>query len=75
MAKLVAEYTYTDAELLALYREALAKLSLRQETTILGERLVFADLAKVQAQIEWLENRVNAASGLAVNYAKIVMPR
>ena len=76
MAKLAAEFTYTDSELLDLYREAYAKLSvLGQETQLLGKRVTRADLSQIKDQIEWLEQRVDAANtsrGPNRNYAKFV---
>lgn len=78
MSKLAAEFTYTDAELLDLYREAYAKLSvLGQETQMLGKRVTRADLPAIQQQIQWLEQRVDAANatrGPNRNYAKFVTP-
>lgn len=74
MAKYEASYTYTDAELLALYREALARLSQHQSYTIMGREFVLADLQYVQDMIQWLESRIAHASGPADNYARLNRP-
>lgn len=78
--KYVADNSYTDAELLLLYREALARISVSGQSyqaSIGGGTRMFtsADLNEVQGMISWLENRidmVSAANGgaKAVNYAK-----
>jgi len=60
--KLVASFDYSDAELLALYRECAAKISQAQEYEILGEKYTRADLDQVLAAIAKLEARVNAAN-------------
>lgn len=62
MAKLTAQYSYTDAELLALYREAVAALSQNKAYTLRGKSLTRADLDECRRMIEWLEKRVDAAS-------------
>lgn len=62
MAKLAAQYDYTDAELLALYREALAALSQNKSYSLRGKSLTRSDLPHVQEMIEWLERRVDAAN-------------
>ena len=60
MAKLVAENEYTDSELLALWREAHAKLSVGGQSYRIGSReFTAADLKYIREQIEWLEQRVN----------------
>jgi hypothetical protein len=63
MAKLTAQFDYTDAELLALYREALAALSQNKSYTIRGKSLTRTDLPQVREMIDWLERRVDAAAG------------
>lgn len=68
MAKYEAEYTYTDSELLALYREAMARISVSGQSYEIGDRVfTAADLPAVRQQIEWLESRVNSASGSVDN--------
>jgi len=72
MAKYEAEFTYTDQELLDLYRQALAKISVAgQDYMIAGRRLTQANLKEVREQITWLEGRVNQASGIAANFARL----
>jgi hypothetical protein len=56
MAKLTAE-TYSDAELLALYRQALAELSVAQSTTIRGKTVTRAQIPHIKEMIIWLEKR------------------
>lgn len=73
--KYEADFTYTDAELLALYRAALARISVSgQEYTIGNRTFIAADLAEIRQMISWLEPRVNASSGPAANYARIKRP-
>lgn len=61
MAKLTAE-TYTDAELLALYRQALADLSVGQSTTLRGKTVTRASIPHIKEMIVWLEKRVNGGT-------------
>lgn len=71
---------YTDEELLALYREALARISVSGQSyqaAIMGQTRTFtsADLREVREQIEWLEKRIErdeAANGgeIPVNFAR-----
>lgn len=71
MAKYEAEYEYTDAELLALFRQAKARVSISGESyTIGGRTFRSADLAEINRTIKSLEAAIGAASGPAVNYAK-----
>ncbi len=66
MAKLTAE-TYTDAELLALYRQALADLSVAHSTTLRGKTVTRATLPQIKQTIEWLEKRVNGTGLVLVH--------
>jgi hypothetical protein len=67
---------YTDAELLALYRECLARISVSgQSYQVMGRIFTAANLAEVRRQIEWLEGRINSASGMATNIARIKRPQ
>jgi hypothetical protein len=67
--KYVANDTYTDAELLALFRECYARISVSgqsyQMTTPGGGTTTFtaADLPRVRDQIDKLQAAVNGASG------------
>lgn len=54
--------TFTDAELLAMFRLALVNVSTGQSYAINGRALTRADLSQIRETIEWLEERVNAAS-------------
>jgi hypothetical protein len=67
MAKLTAE-TYTDAELLALYRQALADLSVAQSTTLRGKTVTRANLKDIQSMVIWLERRTGTG-GITPVYA------
>lgn len=68
MPQLAAEYEYTDAELLALFRECYAKIAVQGQSYQFGGRtFTRADLAEVQRQITFLENRIaQASTGLRV---------
>lgn len=73
--KYEAEHEYTDAELLALYREALARIPVSgQGYTIAGRTFTMADLQHVREMVEWLEVRISSASGPARNYARLNRP-
>ena len=65
MAKLVASNTWTDAELLALYREALVELSVAQSTTLRGKTVTRASIPHIREMVEWLENRIDKSSGFS----------
>lgn len=53
--------TFTDAELLVLYRHALATGAAGEERQMGdGRRIRFPSIAEIRETIEWLENRVNA---------------
>lgn len=66
MAKLTAE-TYTDAELLALYRQALADLSVAQTTILRGKTVTRVSLPNIKLTIEWLEKRVSGTGVVLVH--------
>lgn len=55
--------TFTEAELLAAYRECLMKQAFGQTVSISGQSLTFPGPAECRAMIDWLEQRVNAAAG------------
>lgn len=57
-----AVQTFTDAELLILYRNALAAIATGQAVSIGGRQLTRANLADVRDMIEWLESRTNAST-------------
>lgn len=52
--------THTDAQLLALYRDCLAKIALGQAYSINGRSFTRADMKTVMDAIDWLEERVEA---------------
>jgi hypothetical protein len=73
MAKFAANYDYTDAELLALFREAYAQIAATGVSyTIAGRQWASADLPAIQKQIEWLEGRIDGDSAPAQNLARLV---
>lgn len=62
--KYVAGFTYTNAELLALYRECAARISVSgQEYELNGRRYTAADAQEVRQTIDWLQTKVDAESG------------
>lgn len=64
MAKLTPTATYTDTELLALWREAFARISVGHSYRIGSRTMTKADVEEVRKMISWLEQRVEAeASG------------
>lgn len=63
MAKLSADFDYSDAELLALCRQAVAKLTFAEVYEEGGFRVERSDLPKIRETIAWLEQRIAAASG------------
>jgi len=68
MAKYEAEYSYTDAELLALYREALARISVSGQSYEIMDRVyTAADLPALMNMVARLEARISDASGPAQN--------
>lgn len=72
MAKLVAGFEYTDAELLALFRECLAKISVRgQSYMIAGKTYTSLDVADVLQTISALESRVAASSSGPIGLSSI----
>lgn len=77
--KFVADHSYSDQELLALWRECYARISVTGQSYQMnmgGGTRTYTDvnMQYVQGQIDWLERRIAAASGanggqLPVNYA------
>lgn len=51
---------FTDAELLTLYRAALAAVATGQSYSIGGRSLTRADLKSIREMVEWLEQRTNS---------------
>lgn len=61
--KLTAQFEYTDQELLAMWRECYAAIAVHgQSYSLLGRTYTRADLSEVQAQIRWLESRIEQRS-------------
>jgi hypothetical protein len=69
MAKLTAE-TYSDEELLALYRQALAELAVAQQTVIRGKTVSRASIPHIKEMIVWLEKRTGTGGGLVLVHAE-----
>ena len=77
--KLSTANVYTDAELLALYREAVAIVSVSGQTyttNINGHETTWtsADLDKLWETIDRLESRINSTVAPATNLARLVRP-
>jgi len=64
MTALTADDEYTDSELLALCRQALARGYVAGQTIDLGKgrSLVFASLKDLREQIDWYEERIARAA-------------
>lgn len=75
MAKHVAE-TYTDAELLALWRQADADVAATgQSRSIRGKTLTLADAAEITAKIKYYEARCQPTShGPRITLSRRVRP-
>lgn len=54
--------TFTDAELLVLWRACLAAIATGQSYAIGGRTLTRADAKEAREMIDWLEARVSVAS-------------
>lgn len=62
--KYVAGFDYTDAELLALFRECLARISVSGQRYEIAERVYeAADVPEVLKIIDNLQAKINSASG------------
>lgn len=76
MAKNEAASTYTDAELLALTREAIANLTAgAQRYRIGGREFQAADLDKLWKQVEMLEARIARASSGGLGWRNVKFKR
>jgi hypothetical protein len=79
-SKYVAGFEYTDAELLALWRECLARISVSGQEYQMDlpgggtQRYTAADLPEVRKTINELESKINAAAGAPMGrlYARMV---
>jgi hypothetical protein len=64
---------YTDQEIVAAMRGAIIRnLVAGEEYYIRDRRVRFPGLDAITKQIAYFESRISAASGPAVNYAKVV---
>lgn len=73
--KYVASFDYSDAELLALFREGVAKIAAGgQSYQIAGRMWTAGQLPAMWEMIDTLERRINSAAtgGLATNIARLV---
>lgn len=72
MAKLAADFEYTDENLLGLWREADAKLAAgAEEWMVLGQKFRRSDADQITAKIKYYQDLVNRAGrGAAVSYAR-----
>lgn len=71
-AKFATTNSYTDAELLALFREAYAQIAATGQSYKIGTReYVAADLADIREEIAWLDSRINSDTAPAVNLARL----
>jgi len=73
VSKVTTANTYSDAELLALFREGVALIaSTGQSYQIAGRSYNAASLPAMRDMIDWLEGRIAAeSSGLATNYVRL----
>ena len=73
VTKVTTANTYTDAELLALFREGVALIAATgQSYQISGRTCTAANLPSMRDTIDWLEGRISAeANGLVTNYARL----
>lgn len=67
--------TFTDAELLVLYRHALAVGAAGEERQIGDRRIRFPSMPEIRKTIEWLEGRVNADETDGVALAQFIEPQ
>jgi len=75
MSKLTPSATYTDAELLALFREAYAKVVVQgQEFEFDGRRWTMADATTISREIDRLEARIAAENHGIVSLPARISP-
>lgn len=74
VTKVTTANTYTDAELLALFREGVALIAATGQSYQIGGRTyTAANLPTMREMIDWLEGRISVeANGIATNYARLV---
>lgn len=74
-SKFEASADYTDEELIALYRAAIAERAVvGKEYYIRDRRVVFPGVKEAMETIEWLERRIASkqSPGRATNYVRMV---
>ena len=74
VTKVTTANTYSDAELLALFREGVALIAATgQSYQIAGRTYNAASLPAMRDMIDWLEGRISAESnGIVTNYVRLV---
>ena len=72
--KLVAAFDYSDAERLALYKQAAAVCSVSGKSyQIAGRTSTSVDLSELETLITHLENKISSeSSGIVTNYVRLV---
>lgn len=74
VTKVTTANSYSDAELLALFREGVALIAATgQSYQISGRTYNAANLPAMRDMIDWLEGRISAeANGIVTNYVRLV---
>ena len=74
VTKVTTANSYSDAELLALFREGVALIAATgQSYQISGRTYTAANLPAMRDTIDWLEGRISSESnGIVTNYAMLV---
>ncbi len=65
--------TFTDAQLLAIYRNAYAHVAFGKSVTIAGRIWIAADEEFLRKQIDWLEARINVSGDTTGGIARITL--
>ena len=74
VSKVTTANSYSDAELLALFREGVALIAATgQSYQIAGRMFTASSLPSMRDTIDWLEGRISTeANGIVTNYARLV---
>jgi hypothetical protein len=74
VTKVTTANSYSDAELLALFREGVALIAATgQSYQISGRTYNAASLPAMRDMIDWLEGRISAeVNGIVTNYVRLV---
>lgn len=74
VTKVTTANTYTDTELLALFREGVALIAATGQAYKIGTREYnAANLPAMRDMIDWLEGRISIeTNGIATNYTRLV---